>query len=135
MQNPNHHRNSLSLEQVKQHLDQWRDQLQGKRGVIPKALWTDIIALLDQHPRAQVLRTLAISTKQLNSQLQRLPVKNDPVLQSSPDFMAIPLSPAANAYQHCQIELTAPQGIKLAIQLPCLQAATFIKSLLLEGSL
>jgi hypothetical protein len=116
---------SLTLDDVKAQLDQWRQtRIKGQR--IPKHLWQAITDLTKHHSYRQIASHLKINSYSLKIKLQGLyqpvsePEKNKPGFVEIPLFSVAPEFPNAQSLEHkflphqeSALEFTRPDGMYL----------------------
>ena len=108
---------SLTLEEVHDHFQLWRDTRQSQRERIPDDLIAEAASLLGRYPQADILRELGLNRKRL---LSASPPPHTPAITNSEDatglspFVQLPWPTPATTSQ--SLELTHPNGMTLRLQ-------------------
>ncbi len=110
----------LTLKEVAKHFKQWRNiKRKGER--IPERLWREAVGLLGTYGVSQVIRTLHLSSKDLNKHRriieadQRKPDSGNETgfVEIDPTLVDQTLEPNASA---AWMEMERPDGLRLRIQ-------------------
>ena len=106
---------SPHLAQLRQRLEDWRDQQPG-RSHIPEHFWTEASALARTEGVSRVARILRLHYQRLKDHLLAPPPKSASV--AAPAFVELSLAPALHRGQECLVEMTHHTGAKMTIHLP-----------------
>jgi hypothetical protein len=68
--------NSLTLDEVKSHFEQWRASRSKLRERIPQYLWNEVKVIIDDYPLSDITRVLRITTYQIKDNLKINPKIN-----------------------------------------------------------
>jgi len=96
----------LSLEEVRELFDQWR-QTKKRRDAIPDALWKAAVSLTDRHSVHEVARCLHLNHNDLKARAQTIA----PMTFVELDPLTIPVD--------CTIEIEKPSGERMRIRGSC----------------
>ncbi len=110
--NPN-----LTLEEVQDHFQQWRDTRQSQTERIPDDLLAEANSLLDRYPQSDILRTLGLNRQRLLSAESLPPAPTSAEYEdatTSASFVQIPW-PSPETTKPC-LELAHPNGMTLRLQ-------------------
>ena len=116
------------LLKLKAQFESWRRTRQ-KKGPIPAHLRKVAIALLDEHAQTTICRVCRLHPRTLQEPARSKPKRK--AAAKSPDFFPLPTMaqpafsfPAAQARADCQLLLERPDGARLTLTLPNLDAAS-----------
>ena len=116
------------LRKLKAQFESWR-RTREKRGPIPTRLRKAAIALLDEHAQTTICRVCRIHPRILQEPVEPKPHRKAPAMH--PDFFPLPAfaqpppaASSAQAHSDCQLLLERPDGARLTLTLPSLDAAS-----------
>ena len=109
----------LTLKQVRENLQQWRDARQYKAQRIPNFLLAEIATLAERYSHKDIRRELTLTSQKLENIISEFPSSNiegdqpssSPSIESN--FVEIPWS---TVLATCSLELSHPNGTTLQIK-------------------
>jgi len=108
---------TLTLNEVYDHFQLWRDTRKSQRERIPDDLITEAASLLGRYPQADILRELSLTRKRLLSAASppcTSDITNPEDATGLPPFVQLPWPTPATTSQ--SLELTHPNGMTLRLQ-------------------
>lgn len=107
--------NSITLDEVKSHFEQWRATRSKLRERIPQYLWDEVKTLIDRYPLADITKNLRINNYQIKDNLKVNTKINfaEVSIDSLNSFQFPPLS--FSGKETCSIELHRSNGVILKV--------------------
>ena len=97
----------MSLEELSQKFERWRENRVHPRAKVPKELWNDLIALVDLHGITAVSKASKIASSKIRLRMNKTGGSGKEPVQ----FVRTTVATPSNA----SIVLTTPSGVKVEI--------------------
>ena len=113
---------SLGVETARRRIARWRETRPYRGAAMPAALWAAAIALARQHGLYSTARTLRIDYGSLKKRLAAAAAGRVP----APAFVELPPAVGPSGLGPCVIDLEAPQGGRLRIEVTGVTGADLV---------